>query len=82
MSLEGGDGGKTSNVSRQVIPRLWSCHRKGSRSEGVWMRGVSKSPFWAERRWDLLVSCDTDTTMSIKYCDPCVSLHNPMHQGT
>jgi len=30
MSLEGGDGGESSNVSRQVIPRLWSCDRKGS----------------------------------------------------
>jgi len=34
ISLEGGDGGKPSNVSRQVIPRLWSCDRKRSRSEG------------------------------------------------
>ena len=46
MSLEGGDGGELSNVSRQVIPRLWSCDRKGSRSEcnvnanrhGFWSR--------------------------------------------
>jgi len=34
MSLEGGDGGEPWNVSRQVIPRLWSCDRKGSRSVG------------------------------------------------
>ena len=34
MSLEGGDGGEPSNVSWQVIPRLWSCDRIGSRSKG------------------------------------------------
>jgi len=28
MSLEGGDGAEPTNVSRQVIPRLWSCDRK------------------------------------------------------
>jgi len=28
MSLEGGDGGEPSNVSRQVIPRLWSCDER------------------------------------------------------
>jgi len=28
MSLEGGDGGKPSNVSQQVIQHLWSCDRK------------------------------------------------------
>jgi len=34
VSLEGGDGGEPSNVSQQVIPRLWSCDRKGSQSKG------------------------------------------------
>jgi len=34
MSLEGGDGGQPSNVSRQVITSLWICDGKGSRSEG------------------------------------------------
>jgi len=34
MSLEGGDGGEPSNVSRQVTPRLWDCDRKRSWSEG------------------------------------------------
>jgi len=34
MSLEGGDGGEPSNVSRQLIPRLWSFDRKWSRFEG------------------------------------------------
>jgi len=28
VSLEGGDGGELSIVSRQVIPYLWSCHTK------------------------------------------------------
>jgi len=34
MSLEGGDGAEPPNVSRQVIPSLWNCDGKGSRSKG------------------------------------------------
>jgi len=34
MSLEVGDSGEPSTVSRQVIPHLWSCDRKWSRSKG------------------------------------------------
>jgi len=33
VSLEGGDGGESSNVNRQVIPCLWSCDRKQSWSK-------------------------------------------------
>jgi len=46
VSLEVRDCGQPSNVSRQVIPRLWSSNRKISRSEGSAYARFIESPFW------------------------------------
>jgi len=58
MSMEGGDGRELLNVSWQVIPRLCSCDRKRSRSEGTEYAWYIESPFlgWTYTcRWDLPV---------------------------
>jgi len=45
MSPQDGDGGEPSNVSRQVIPRLWSGDRIGS-----WSEGFSSRPYLVRSR--------------------------------
>jgi len=87
MSLE---RGVEMVESRRMSAGKWfhpgNCNRKGSQCEGSVIVRYIEFPFWAECRWDLPVSCDTDTTMSIKCRGPCpyttvrIRVHTPCPQ--